>query len=157
MSLPVFNFSNMVWKTSDSTDNFAAGTRTFTPKDSSGKVNGNPWNILVDSYVNFEDGTSNQEFCLVTAVTPTTFTCVTTKAHNGTVTPFSIWGFVNLGWQIAWSTGSISVGGRTVTATAVGSGNALIRRGDNALWDDTLKKFVNVDQTTIGTVNIPKM
>lgn len=75
--------------TTDSTDNFAAGTRTFTPAAMSGVVNGVPWVIQAGSILVMDTG-ANQETVTVTAVTATTFTCVTTKAHNGTVTPFSI-------------------------------------------------------------------
>lgn len=83
----------MVFKTTDSTDNFAAGTRTFTPTAMSGTIQGVSWSIQAGSVLSLDSGAS-QEYVVVTAVTSTTFTCVTTKAHNGTVTPFTIVGFV---------------------------------------------------------------
>lgn len=75
--------------TTDSTDNFAAGVRTFTPVAMSGTLNGVAWSIQVGSTLSLDSG-ANQEVVLVTAVTGTTFTCTTTKAHNGTVTAFQV-------------------------------------------------------------------
>lgn len=83
----------MVFKTTDSTDNFAAGTRTFTPVAMSGTIQGVAWSIQAGSVLSLDSG-ANQEYVIVTAVTSTTFTCITTKAHNGTGTPFPIVGFV---------------------------------------------------------------
>lgn len=83
----------MAFLTTDSTDNFAAGTRTFTPAAMSGTLQGVAWSIQFGSVLVLDSGAS-QETVLVTAVTATTFTCVTTKAHNGTGTPFNIVGFV---------------------------------------------------------------
>lgn len=81
-------------KTSDALDNFAPGTRTFTPASMSGTTGGVPWAIQAGSGLTLEPGTANSENVIVTAVTATTFTCLTTKAHNGTGTPFTITGFV---------------------------------------------------------------
>ena len=83
----------MSFKTTDSTDNFAAGTRTFTPAAMSGTVSGVAWSIQVGSVLTLDTGGS-AETVLVTAVTSTTFTGVTTKTHNGTVTAFPITGYV---------------------------------------------------------------
>lgn len=83
----------MGFSTTDSTDNFAAGTRTFTPAAMSGSIMGVSWSIQVGSVLSLDSG-GNQENVVVTAVTGTTFTCVTTKTHNGTVTAFPITGFV---------------------------------------------------------------
>lgn len=83
----------MYFLTTDSTDNFAAGTRTFTPAAMSGTIQGVAWSIQVGSVLVLDTGAS-VETVLVTAVTSTTFTATTTKAHNGTVTPFLIAGFV---------------------------------------------------------------
>lgn len=83
----------MKFKTTDSTDNFTAGTRTFTPVAMSGSIQGVAWSIQVGSVLILDSGAS-QETVLVTAVTATTFTCVTTKTHNGTGTPFNIVGAV---------------------------------------------------------------
>jgi hypothetical protein len=83
----------MAFQTSDSTDNFAAGTRTFTPALMSGTVQGVAWSIQVGSVLSLDSG-GNQENVVVTATTGTTFTCVTAKAHNGTVTAFPVSGFV---------------------------------------------------------------
>jgi hypothetical protein len=76
--------------TTDSTDNFSAGTNTFTPVNMNSLV-GVPWSIVVGSKINLDTG-ANAETVIVTGVTGTTFTAITTKAHNGTVTPFSILG-----------------------------------------------------------------
>lgn len=83
----------MAFRTTDSTDNFAAGTRTFTPAAMSGTAMGVSWSIQVGSVLVLDSGAS-VETVVVTAVTATTFTCVTAKAHNGTVTAFPITGFV---------------------------------------------------------------
>lgn len=83
----------MAFATTDSTDNFAAGTRTFTPVAMSGTLQGVAWSIQVGSVLTLDSG-GNAEVVTVTGVTSTTFTCVTTKAHNGTGTPFPITGFV---------------------------------------------------------------
>lgn len=83
----------MAFQTSDSTDNFTAGTRIFTPVAMSGSLQGVPWSIQVGSVLVL-DTAANAEPVLVTAVTATTFTCLTTKTHNGTGTPFAITGFV---------------------------------------------------------------
>lgn len=83
----------MAFQTTDATDSFAAGTRTFTPAAMSGVLNGVAWAIQAGSVLVLDSG-ANAEAVLVTAVTATTFSCVTTKAHNGTVTPFVIAGFV---------------------------------------------------------------
>ena len=83
----------MAFLTTDATDNFAAGTRTFTPAAMSGVLNGVAWSIQAGSVLVLDSG-ANAEAVLVTAVTATTFSCTTTKAHNGTVTPFPIAGFV---------------------------------------------------------------
>ncbi len=83
----------MAFQTTDTTDNFVAGTRTFTPVAMSGVLNGVPWSIQAGSVLVLDTG-ANAENVLVTAVTATTFTCVTAKAHNGTVTAFPITGFV---------------------------------------------------------------
>jgi hypothetical protein len=83
----------MAFLTTDTTDNFAAGTRTFTPVAMSGTLQGVAWSIQVGSILILDSG-GNQETVLVTAVTPTTFTCLTAKAHNGTVTPFPVSGVV---------------------------------------------------------------
>ena len=72
----------MSFTTSDSTDNFTAGTRTFTPAAMSGTINGVAWSITVGSVLSL-DTAANQEYVVVTAVAVTTFTCVTTKTHNG--------------------------------------------------------------------------
>lgn len=83
----------MAFATTDSADNFAAGTRTFTPAAMSGTIMGVAWSIQVGSVLTLDSG-ANAETVVVTAVTATTFTCVTSKAHNGTVTAFPIAGFV---------------------------------------------------------------
>lgn len=83
----------MAFLTTDSTDNFAAGTRTFTPVAMSGTLQGVAWSIQVGGVLVLDTGAS-AETVLVTAVTATTFTCVTAKAHNGTVTPFLVAGFI---------------------------------------------------------------
>lgn len=83
----------MAFMTTDSTDNFTAGSRTFTPAAMSGTVNGVAWSIQAGSVLSLDSGAS-QEFTVVTAVAASTFTCVTTKTHNGTGTPFTISGFV---------------------------------------------------------------
>ena len=84
--------SAMKFMTTDP-DNFAAGTRTFTPAAMSGTIGGVPWSIQVGSVLVLVSG-GNAESVLVTAVASTTFTCVTTKAHNGSGTAFPIVGFV---------------------------------------------------------------
>lgn len=83
----------MAFLTTDSTDNFAAGTRTFTPVAMSGTTLGVPWSIQAGSVLVLDSGAS-AETVVVSAVTSTTFTAVTTKAHNGTGTPFNVSGFV---------------------------------------------------------------
>lgn len=70
-------------------DNFAAGVRTFTPAAMSGSLNGVAWSIQVGGTLLLDTG-ANQEQVLVTATTATTFTCTTTKAHNGSVTAFLV-------------------------------------------------------------------
>lgn len=69
------------YTTTDSTDNFASGTRTFTPVSMAG--------IGVGSTLSLDSGGS-QEYVTVTAVAATTFTCVAANAHNGTGTPFVV-------------------------------------------------------------------
>ena len=83
----------MQFLTTDSTDNFAPGTRTFTPVAMSGTINGVAWSIQLGTVLSL-DSSTNQENVVVSAVAATTFTCVTTKTHNGTGTPFIISGFV---------------------------------------------------------------
>jgi hypothetical protein len=83
----------MAFLTTDATDNFAAGTRTFTPAAMSGTVSGVPWAITAGAVLTLDSG-ANAETVVVTATTATTFTCITTKAHNGTGTPFPVAGFV---------------------------------------------------------------
>ena len=80
----------MSFKTTDTTDTFTAGTRTFTPVAMSGTVQGVAWSIQVGTVLSLDTG-ANQEYVIVTATTSTTFTCVTTKTHTAT---FSIIGFV---------------------------------------------------------------
>ncbi len=76
-----------------STGNLAAGTQTYTPAAMSGTIMGVKWSIQVGSVLVVDSGT-NQETVVVTAVTSTTFTAVFGKAHNGSVTPWAIAGFV---------------------------------------------------------------
>lgn len=76
--------------TTDTTDTFTAGTRTFTPVAMSGLLNGAAWSIQVGSILTLDIST-NAEVVLVTAVASTTFTCVTTKTHTA---PFNITGYV---------------------------------------------------------------
>jgi hypothetical protein len=83
----------MAFLATDATDNFAAGARTFTPAAMAGVLNGVAWSIQAGSVVVLDSG-ANAEAVLVTGVTATTFSCTTTKTHNGTVTPFPITGFV---------------------------------------------------------------
>lgn len=72
--------------TTDSVDNFTAGTRTFTPVSITNIVAGE--SVAIDS-------NTNREVVVVLSTTASTFTCTTTKTHNGTVTPFPISAPVN--------------------------------------------------------------
>jgi hypothetical protein len=101
----------------DSADNFAPGTRTFTPAAMSGLLAGAAWSIQVGSMLILDVG-ANQESVYVTAVTGTTFTCVTTKTHNGTVTPFQI--LVNTYNQERDAAGELDGANGTGTALAAG-------------------------------------
>lgn len=67
--------------TQDGHDNLAAGTVAFTPVSMT--------NIRTGSVLIIDSGAA-QEAVTVTATTATTFSAVTTKAHNGTATPFAI-------------------------------------------------------------------
>jgi peptidoglycan hydrolase-like protein with peptidoglycan-binding domain len=79
--------------TTDSTDNVAAGGNvTFTPTSMT--------DISVGSVLTLDSGAA-QETVAVTAVTPTTFTATTVKAHNGAVTPFPIVNDPTLGTGLA--------------------------------------------------------
>lgn len=82
----------MAFLTTDA-DNFASGVRTFTPSAMSGTIAGVPWSIQQGSVLVLDTGT-NAETVVVATVTATTFTATTTKAHNGSVTPFNVAGFV---------------------------------------------------------------
>ena len=115
----------MSFTTSDSTDNFTAGTRTFTPAAMSGTINGVAWSITVGSVLSL-DTAANQEYVVVTAVAVTTFTCVTTKTHNGTVTAFPVVGFVyNQQRDAAGELDGASGKGTTVAAEYEYNGGAL--------------------------------
>jgi Neuraminidase-like domain/Putative peptidoglycan binding domain/Salmonella virulence plasmid 28.1kDa A protein len=99
--------------TTDKTDTLAAGAVTFTPLSMA--------NIQMGSVLAIDTG-ALAETVTVTAVTATTFSAVTTKAHNGTVTPFPIvdQAFAGAGWLNA-----LPASGSADLATAVGLGGAL--------------------------------
>jgi peptidoglycan hydrolase-like protein with peptidoglycan-binding domain len=67
--------------TADKRDKLAAGNSVFTPLSMT--------NIQAGSVLILDSGAA-QEAITVSATTPTTFSAATTKAHDGTVTPFPI-------------------------------------------------------------------
>ncbi len=97
--------------TSDKTDAVAAGSVTLTPASMA--------NIAVGTALVIDSGAA-QEVVTVTAVTATGFTATTTKAHDGTATPFPITdlAFGGQGWLNALPV--LGTAGQA-TASALGS------------------------------------
>lgn len=137
----------MKFQTSDSTDNFAAGTRTFTPAAMSGNIGGVPWSIQANMPLSLDTG-GNQEWVLVTSVTATTFTCVTAKAHNGTGTPFQITGFVYNQDRDASGENDFASG----SGTSVAAGYEF-NAGDPAGGNFDRERNLQAKSITVGTIN----
>lgn len=107
-----------------SADNFTAGTRTFTPLAMSGAIAGVPWSIQVGQVLSLDTGGS-QENVTVTAITSTAFTCVTTNAHDGSMTPFAISGvFVTTVEPTGYSYSALPINPNTGQAAPSGGGSA---------------------------------
>lgn len=143
----------MRFKTTDSTDNFTAGTRAFTPVAMSGTLQGVAWSIQPGSILSLDSG-ANQEYVLVTAITSTTFTCITTKTHNGTSTPFPITGFVyNQERDIAGETdGSPGAGGASAIEMAYNGGGPL--NNSNGISNLQFDRDRNVQGLGLGSGSI---
>jgi hypothetical protein len=75
------------------TGNLGSGTQTYTPAAMTGTIAGVTWTIKPGSVLVVDSG-GNQETVYVTATTGSTFTALFANAHNGSVTAWTITGFV---------------------------------------------------------------
>ncbi len=125
--------------TTDRVDTLAPGAVVFTPVSMV--------NIRVGSVLSIDAGAA-AEIVTVIAVTATSFSAITTKAHNGTATPFLIVdeAFGGAGWLNA-----LPVSGSAAAVTAAGFGQVLTMLLDFARIKQTLspddKRLLAVSRT----------